>query len=287
MLIKKIINSIWNEFIYGGHLTSLGAVSIVFVSSVLLGINITWDCLVIVYIGFQSMYLYNRYKELDQDIATNLNRSKYLGKYSQSLPFIILLYLIILFILLIYYGNLEIIIFSLVLLSLGFGYSIFLKKITKSIVAFKSLFVSFLWSLLIVFLTFYYSIDFNFFLYLLITFIFLRRLITTSFCDIKDLKKDEEEKMLTLPVVLSKKNFIYFLNFTNVISVFLLLIGTLFGLYTEFGYFLSVTFLIPLIYINFIDYTKKDINFISEVVVRGEYLLWPIFFLISKTIFNL
>ena len=58
MKIKKILKSIWNELIYGGHLQPLGAASIVFVSGILLKIQITWDVLFVTYILFYPLFLY-------------------------------------------------------------------------------------------------------------------------------------------------------------------------------------------------------------------------------------
>mgnify|MGYP001562821980 CR=1 FL=1 len=71
MVIEKILKTIWKEFVYGGHLLSLGAASIVFTSAILLEIKITWDCLLVVYLGAQIIYLYNRYKEFKKDSLTN------------------------------------------------------------------------------------------------------------------------------------------------------------------------------------------------------------------------
>lgn len=59
MAIEKILKFIWNEFIYGGHLPSLGAAAIVLFSGILLNIKITWDCLLITYFIFYLIYLYN------------------------------------------------------------------------------------------------------------------------------------------------------------------------------------------------------------------------------------
>ena len=77
MKLKKILNSIWNEFVYGGHLLSLGAVSIVYTASILLDIRITWDFLLVVYLGTESVYLYNRFKEYKVDFLTNPERTEH------------------------------------------------------------------------------------------------------------------------------------------------------------------------------------------------------------------
>lgn len=43
---RKVLKLILNEFIYGGHIQSFGAASVVFVSGILLKIQITWGILV-------------------------------------------------------------------------------------------------------------------------------------------------------------------------------------------------------------------------------------------------
>ena len=68
--IKKILKFIWDEFIYGGHLLSLGGTSVTFFSCILLNIKITLDCLFIVYLIVYVVYLYNRFKEIDIDCLT-------------------------------------------------------------------------------------------------------------------------------------------------------------------------------------------------------------------------
>ena len=41
--IEKVLKLIWQEFIYGGHLQSLGTIAIILVPVILLNIKITWD----------------------------------------------------------------------------------------------------------------------------------------------------------------------------------------------------------------------------------------------------
>lgn len=282
---RKIIKFIGDEFIYGGHLLSLGAVSIAFIFPILLELEIKWIGFIIVYLFSQSIYSYNRYKELNKDILTNKERTNYLKKYAKVLPFLILIYLLILFFILFFYGNLEIIFLSLIILLLGFGYSLLFKKVTKFIIGFKNFFVALLWCLLVVFLTFYYSLSFSLPVFLLMLIIFLKRFVITSFCDIKDSKSDRVDDMLTLPTILKRKNFFLLLNFVNFVSIILIILGAVLGLYSNSAYFLALSFLFPFFYINIVFFQKGNINFFSEVLARGEFLLWIIFILIGKMIF--
>ena len=118
-MIKKFLNIIWNEFIYGGLLQSLGALSIVFVSAVLLKIKITWDILLITYLLFYPLYLFNRFKEIKIDYLTNPERTEHLKQYLHLIPLILLFLIIILIIGLIYFSNYWALLFVSILLILG------------------------------------------------------------------------------------------------------------------------------------------------------------------------
>ena len=132
MKLKKILNSIWNEFVYGGHLISLGAASIVFTSAILLDIKITWDCLLVVYLGTQSVYLYNHFKEFEKDSLTNPQRSEHIEKYVKYIPLITLFFSLTAIVIVIYFNKILALLFGLLMLFGGLLYSKFLKKFTKS-----------------------------------------------------------------------------------------------------------------------------------------------------------
>ena len=78
---KKLLNSVLKEFIYGGHLISLGAVGIILTSAIVLGIRLSWQPLVIAYLITFVGLLYNRYKEQNSDFLTNPQRTARLKKY--------------------------------------------------------------------------------------------------------------------------------------------------------------------------------------------------------------
>jgi 4-hydroxybenzoate polyprenyltransferase len=162
MKIQKFLKTIWNEFVYGGHLISLGAVSVVFTSSILLNINITWDSLLVTYLGCQIIYLYNRYKEFNIDFLTNPERTKHTEKYIRYIPLIIFIFSLLAIGILIYFEKFHALIFGFFLVFLGLLYSLFLKKLTKKIIGFKNFFVTLIWASLVIFLAF----NFNFYFYL-------------------------------------------------------------------------------------------------------------------------
>ena len=281
-MIKKTLKIIWDEFVYGGHLLSLGAVSIVLTSAILLNIKITWDFLLIVYLGTQSIYLYNRYKEYKKDFLTNPERTKHIKKYIKYMPLIVFLFSSIAITIIVYFNKMSVLIFGLSMLFLGLLYSLFLKGFTKKIVGFKSFFISLMWALLVVFLSVYYSSPLNLALLLIFIFVYLKLFIHTCFFDIKDIETDKKEGLLTLAVILRKEKLIYLLNFINIFSMFPIILGFSFNLFPKFSLMLLLTIVIVFYYLQKSKDKKIDITYFSQVAISGEKISWSFLILVGK-----
>ena len=286
MVIEKIVNSIWNEFVYGGHLLSFGAVSIVYAASILLDIRITWDFLLVVYLGTESVYLYNRFKEYKVDFLTNPERTEHIKKYVKYIPFIIFLMTFSAIVFVVYFNKISALIFGLLLFFGGLLYSKFLKKITKKIVAFKSFFVSLMWSLLVLFLAIYYSAPINLALFLFSVFVFLRFFVSVSFFDIKDIKTDKQEGLKTLAVVLKQSTLWQFLSIIAILAVLPLIIGVYLRILPISSLMLFLT--IPYTFFYFKQLENKNISpyFLYNVIVDGEFIFWLFFVLSGNFIFT-
>jgi 4-hydroxybenzoate polyprenyltransferase len=281
--IKKFAKFLWNEFVYGGHLLSLGAVSIVFTSAILLDIKITWDCLAIVYLAIYSAYLYNRFEEIEKDFLTNTERTVHIRKYYKKIPLIIVCSVATLIGLLLYFGNTKILFFSIFLLSMGFLYSIFFKKITKKIIGFKNFFVALMWASLILFLAFYYLYDIsNLSLSLLFIFVFLRCFMGTSLYDVKDIEIDKKENLLNLSIILKQKTLFPLLNLINILSLLPILIGIYFNLFPFFSITLFFIILIAFYSLKIIKNKEKNIAYLSEILLGTEKIFWSFFILLGK-----
>ena len=282
MVIEKIVNSIWNEFVYGGHLLSFGAVSIVYTASILLDIRITWDFLLVVYLGTESVYLYNRFKEYKVDFLTNPERTEHIKKYVKYIPFIIFLMTFSAIVFVVYFNKISALTFGLLLLIIGLLYSLFFKKITEKIIAFKSFFISLMWSLLVLFLAIYYSAPINLALFLFSVFVFLRFFVSVSFFDIKDIKTDKQEGLKTLAVVLKQSTLWQFLSIIAILAVLPLIIGVYLRILPISSLMLFLT--IPYTFFYFKQLENKNISpyFLYNVIVDGEFIFWPFFILIGK-----
>jgi len=277
MVIEKIVNSIWNEFVYGGHLLSFGAVSIVYAASILLDIRITWDFLLVVYLGTESVYLYNRFKEYKVDFLTNPERTEHIKKYVKYIPFIIFLMTFSAIVFVVYFNKISALTFGLLLLIIGLLYSLFFKKITEKIIAFKSFFISLMWSLLVLFLAIYYSAPINLALFLFSVFVFLRFFVSVSFFDIKDIKTDKQEGLKTLAVVLKQSTLWQFLSIIAILAVLPLIIGVYLRVLPISSLMLFLT--IPYTFFYFKQLENKNISpyFLYNVIVDGEFIFWPFF----------
>jgi len=282
MVIEKIVNSIWNEFVYGGHLLSFGAVSIVYTASILLDIRITWDFLLVVYLGTESVYLYNRFKEYKVDFLTNPERTEHIKKYVKYIPFIIFLMTFSAIVFVVYFNKISALTFGLLLLIIGLLYSLFFKKITEKIIAFKSFFISLMWSLLVLFLAIYYSAPINLALFLFSVFVFLRFFVSVSFFDIKDIKTDKQEGLKTLAVVLKQSTLWQFLSIIAILAVLPLIIGVYLRILPISSLMLFLT--IPYTFFYFKQLENKNISpyFLYNVIVDGEFIFWLFFVLIGK-----
>jgi len=284
MKIREILRIIWNEFIYGGHLISLGAIGIVLTSAILLNIKITLDSLIILYLFTYNSILYNRYKEQKLDFLTNPERTNNLKKNFRSINLIVFLSIITSIGILVYLKKFNVLIFIIFLTLLTFLYTKYLKKITKNLIAFKNIYFSFVTSLLLIFLFLYYSYPLlNLPLLFIFIFIFLRMFTNTVFLDIKDIKSDEKENLLTLPILLNQEKLLLFLKIITIFSISPIIIAVYFKLIPFFS--LALIFIIPYTFYYLKKSIKKD-NFylVNYILADLEFLLWPIFILIFKNI---
>ncbi len=272
---------IWNEFIYGGHWGSLNALAIVLSITVILKINIKIELLFIVYFGAQCIYNYNHFKEIKGDEVSNPSRVSHLKVYLNYNPMITATYGVVYFSLLIYYGDKPAIFFGGSLLILGLLFTIKGKSFSKKIIGFKSFYTSFAWALLLIFITVYYSYPINMTVILLFVFIFLRLMINTSFSDIKDLRSDKKEEIVTLAMILKNDHFLYLLHILNFISFIPLLFGLILGIMPTYSLFLLPMFFYSYCYIQKSKNKEFSENSLYDIIVDGEYYYWPLMLILG------
>lgn len=287
MTIGEVSKIIWKEFIYGGHLQSLGTISIILFSAILLNIKISLDILLISYLSFYPIYLFDRYKGINIDYITNPHRTEYLKNYINQTPLILFFVIFVLFLSLIYFSNFYGSVFVLSLLTLGLLYSLFFKRITEKILLFKDFYVSSFFAVLVFFPVIYYSLPLSIglliSLLLLFMFVFLKGIMMQIFLDIKDIESDKQERLLTLAVVLGKNKTIDLLKIFSILSIFPILILAVY--FSNFSKpILMLLFTVPFDFYCF-NLAKRD-NYYGYLLMSGIFISWPILILIGKAIWS-
>jgi len=256
MNVNKILRFAGNEFVYGGHVFAMGAISVVFASSVLSGVLITIDFLIVVYLMFYAIYLNDHFKDTRKDFLTNTQRAEYLKK-NKRIPVVVFVSVVVLELLLFYFGSLASLFLGSTIIILGLFYSKYFKGITKRIIAFKNLFVALVWSILTFFLFSYYSYPLTAGIVLFAVFIFLRIFVVQILLDVRDEEGDRREKLLTIPVFFGKKTESILMGL-NILAFLLLFCGVCLNIFPKFSVLMFFIFPYSFYYINQIKNTKRN-----------------------------
>lgn len=274
--MNKILRTIWNEFIYGGHLQCLGVVGITYTSSFLLNLEASWEILILSYLIFYPIYIYDRFRGVKMDEVTNPERSRHFEGYLFFIPKLIIFSIFLIISLLIYIGITSLFIFSFTFLVLGILYPIYFKGLTKKIIAFKNIFVSGFFTVIAILPVIFYShnLDFSSKLTLmaLMLLIFIKTMLMQILLDCKDVKGDKPLKLLTVPVVIGKDKSLLFLRTFSILGSLLILVPAIIFL-PDFSIKMAVLLLV--IPFNFYTYhlSQKD-NYMGYVIGSGEFVLW-------------
>lgn len=266
----SILKSLWNEFIYGGHFTALNVTFLVITAALIWKITLTLEWVVPIYFGIYGSYLFNRYRELQKDIKTNPERTKYLLRRGNILLYFVLISFLVACLVPIVSNNYFTLEVVIILLFLGAGYSIFFKKISQKVIAFKNIYLSSVFCLIALFPLIHFQLLFltpN--VILILSFIFMRVLVNTSFCDIKDVEVDKKFGVLTIPSVFGLKRTKEILSTLTVISILPILVGVIYGFLPLFSIFLITVIIYSLVYINY-DKKRSTLYLLAD----GEGIIW-------------
>lgn len=278
--MKKTLKLIWDDFIRGGIFTSISASALIISVSLILGKSIKNDFILIVFLLSVIIYFFNFIGELKDDFIDN--RKEYLimkNRKNFLLATIIFLTISSLYISL-RLANTYSFIFILVFLSFGILYTLGLKKITNYIVGFKDIYVTICWNLIIPFFLIYHSYEINSSILFLMAFVFSRDLLNVSYCDIKDLEVDKKSGLLTFANVFGRNKLLGILQFLNIISIAILIIGTSLQLVNSIALYL----LIPIILTGILIETSRRKNNFSTLFVDIEYTIWLLVLSLAKNL---
>ncbi|MEA2097843.1 MAG: UbiA family prenyltransferase [Patescibacteria group bacterium] len=276
MNTKQIFVIIANEFIYGGHIFAIGAVSVVSISSILSNVSVTADFLVVVYLMFYAIYLNDHSEDVKKDFLTNTRRVEHLKK-NKRISVLIVIAVFVLEFLLSCFGSMHSLFLGSIIVILGLFYGRYFKRITKKIVAFKNFFVALVWSILTFFFFLYYSYPLTPEIVLFAIFIFLRIFIVQISLDIRDKEGDEKERLLTIPVFFGKKTEGILIGL-NILAFLLLSYSIYFAIFPKFSILLFLIFPYSFYYTNQIKSTKDSKLIYFLAVIEPVILLILILF---------
>ncbi len=278
---SKILTGIWDEFVYGGHLISLGPTIIAYIYMKISNYSISWKLLLGIYLITFLVHLIDRYIDIKND--SSATRSAYYIKMEKVLPYILILSVIALVVVLT--GSFVMQVFALFVIMMGVFYTIFFKRLTRYILGFKSYYTASIFAGSVIFTAFYYNdYRFNLSLILIYLFFFLRWFSDTIFCDIKDIAKDKTDKLKTFAVEFSKNKLYIFLYVIDILSVLPIFIGVFFDYLPKYLLFLTTVPLYSYYYLILSRRPNADYQKLANVWADGESIVWIVAFVIGGLI---
>lgn len=271
--MPNVLKTIWDEFIYGGHLVALGPTIISYSYMQIKNLEVAWFLLIGIYLITYIIHLIDRYFDIKNDSSTE--RFQHYKKYQGKIWWMLSVSLVLLTAVIVR-GGISILLFSIFLIILGALYSLFFKKCTIYITGFKSFYTALAFSSVVFLCSYYYKMSVDITTIFIYLFFASRWFSNTTFCDLKDIKQDRDEKLKTFAIVLSPKHLYLFYYFTGIISFLILFLGIFF----RFLPFFSVTLIIPIIYyFYYLSLSKKaNANYqnLANVWADGESIVWLI-----------
>lgn len=245
--------------------------------------------LLISYLMPLIVYNYNYFGEMEFDESTNPERVHYIKSKSMLYPLIIGTYMAVLALALYLYANQGLLEFVGILGAGGILFTILLKDFTKSIPLFKNAYTALIWSFGGTFFpVFYLSLPVDLFFILIFIFMFTRSISNVIFFDLKDVNGDRERGLLTMPVLVGKKNTIQFLYMLNVLGFLPLFAGIYIGVIPLFALSLLPLLGYAFYYLHRAESASEgELRSVSYTLADAEFLLWPVLLIIGKALFSL
>ncbi|MDK2825096.1 MAG: hypothetical protein PWQ63_1486 [Methanolobus sp.] len=277
--IVMLMNMLWRELVFGGHLFAIGSVSVVMACCIMFMIPVSWDILFVTYLMFYAIYLYDYTQGASSDEATNSSRAKYLLCKNKSKCTVIISSTVF-FTIMIFFTSFTITAIGIAILILGLLYGSHFKKLTKKIPAFKNVFVSIVWAFMAIFAFIYYSIPITYGAMMLALFVFIRMMNIQILFDVRDMEGDRKDGLLTVPAILGDKKYPFILRLINIVSIIFILGCVVMDLLPAFTLAIIPMFYYAVSYINRVVRSRKE--YTSYVFAAFEPIMWSIFIFAGK-----
>jgi len=212
--MKTFRNFLYIEFLYNGHLQSLGAISVIILTSIISNIPINFPLIFAIYLIFHTIFLYDRYIDLNKDKTTNSKRTNHILKYKKLIPYILIIESVVSLSILLSLRPLTYTLLYLILF-LGLIYPQYVKPLTKVIPLFKNIYVSLVYAILVLL----FSINLSWQIIIFSIIVLIEQLSAQFLLDIKDIDSDKQNSLKTLPVLTSAKTTILIYKLISLITV--------------------------------------------------------------------
>lgn len=274
--------SVFNEFVHGGHLVALSVSSSTFTTIILLGLPPKVELIAAAYLFAYATYALNRNLESTHDLASNENRARHLQSHRRER----ILTIWISYAAAILLTSLRTPLFVLaltLLLVLSYAYSVGLKNFglvsgksrLKEKFLVKNVVISFGWGALPFLLTVYYGVTFSLVALGVFLFLFSRVFIISVFCDVKDIAADASLGIKTIPILLGRRRSWNLLLVLNTISGIYIVLAASWGLLPPTAHFLNASTGYGYYFILKSKSPAADMCYLSDVVADSEDLMYP------------
>ncbi len=283
---RKYFGLLQNEFIYGGHLTSLGSPILVVCSAILLSFNINLPLLLMAYLIPLIVYSLNYYGEREKDLDTNPERAALVSRRGKSYLFAIGLYALTLTILVLAYANIGLMAFIVALALGGLLYTVVFKDFTKKVPGLKNVYTSLVWAAGgAFFLTAYYSAGISLSCLFVFAFMFTKSLLNVIFFDLKDMEADYRRGLKTIPVVLGKDGAFLSLHLLNALASASVIAGVLVGALPVFALSLLALYAYTFVYLRKAKVLEaREVRLASYTFAEAEIMLWPVLLIVGRAV---
>lgn len=272
---------VYKELVFGGHLLALGTASMAATAALIVGMNPTWDLLLMAYLFSLGAYLINRVSDFKQDEISHPDRTAYIRGRLGLLKGISAAcfaagYLLAILRNLIFFAGL------LVPLALALAYSVGSSRMKgalgiarlKEATLVKNLTISFGWSLVPVLVGLYF-LQLPWAILALGPFIFLRLMVNTIFFDQRDVDADAAFGVKTLPVKMGLAGSSRVIDLLDIASGVYLIGVIAAGVLPLFA--LGLVIFVPYSFAyRLYARSGKHRDPVRDFVADGEYLLWGV-----------
>lgn len=203
--MTRALQTALNEFLYGGHLQSLGAVAILWTVAGLFQAPFPCGLPVATYAVFYAVYIYNRLLEVSADAASNPARTRHIVAHRRILWVTFVLSSLLAVVVTLLTASVYGMVFLGAIFVLGLLYTNVFKGFTRRIPGFKAWYVALVFSTL-VFLPYAYAHQEAPFVTLSFAgWVFWNAVIMQIFLDLKDTQSDAQAGLRTIPLLLGEK----------------------------------------------------------------------------------